>query len=459
LLFFCKLFFNSNQRRLNMSAKLALSLAAFGAAFLFFSCSSDDNGTAPPANPNSSSSVIGEGNCAGFDPNAQVEHYGKKKYQLCDERDGKRYAYVTIPPHIWMAENLNYDTADGTGSWCYNDDPKNCESYGRLYNAPTAASVCPPGWHFPDGELLNPGYGVGSIPAEAFIAQDNRWSFGDAPTDEFGFSMLPGGLRTPEGTYVLADSAGALWNRLREYRYSYLLFWPLDLDKTSLRPEKEPFANNAGVSVRCYTYLSPHALANRDTSDFPEIEMVPVEGNDSIPSFSIGKYEVTQGEWNKIMGINPSYFADCGNDCPVERVSFVGALDFIAKLNARSGKNYRLPTKEEWLLAAGSGFRYAGSDDYEDVAWVAENADSTTHPVGKKQPNQLGIYDMSGNVLEWIDAPKESKERNNYLALGGAWLDRATDASIWYPNPRQEIAVFGSEAARREFGFRVALSP
>ena len=131
----------------------------------------------------------------------------------------------------------------------------------------------------------------------------------------------------------------------------------------------------------------------------------------TLSSFYICKYEVTQALWKAVMGSNPSSFK--GDNLPVETVSWDDCQTFIRKLNAMTGKNFRLPTEAEWEFAArggnnSRGYKYAGSNNIETVAWYDDNSGSKTHVVGTKSPNELGIYDMSGNVLEWCQDWKGS---------------------------------------------------
>jgi formylglycine-generating enzyme required for sulfatase activity len=126
--------------------------------------------------------------------------------------------------------------------------------------------------------------------------------------------------------------------------------------------------------------------------------------NVCVADFYLGKYKVTQGQWQKIMENNPSRFDSCGDNCPVEQLRWADAQDFIKKLNAKTGKRYRLPTEAEWEYAARSGGKreqFSGSDSPDGVAWYDANSGGKTHPVGQKRPNGLGLYDMSGNIWEW----------------------------------------------------------
>ena len=125
-----------------------------------------------------------------------------------------------------------------------------------------------------------------------------------------------------------------------------------------------------------------------------------------LDSFEIGKYEVTQALWQAVMGENPSKFEGCA-ECPVEMVSWDDVQTFLAKLNALTGQQYRLPTEAEWEYAARGGrhsrdYEYAGSNDAGAVGWYGDNSGDKTHPVGRKRANELGLHDMSGNVEEWV---------------------------------------------------------
>lgn len=160
----------------------------------------------------------------------------------------------------------------------------------------------------------------------------------------------------------------------------------------------------------------------------------------TLNSFNIGKYEVTQALWKAVMGKNPSYFK--GDNLPVEQVSWNDIQDFLKKLNQLTGKNYRLPTEAEWEFAArggkqSAGYKYAGSNTLSSVAWHTDNSGSKTHPVGSKSPNELDIYDMSGNVWEWTssgwsDNYEKSRTSQSYVLRGGSWSNNNYNCRVAY---------------------------
>ncbi len=235
--------------------------------------------------------------------------------------------------------------------------------------------------------------------------------------------------------------------------------------------------------------------------DIPPIEMVRVaggtftmgctseQGNDcdkdespthsvTLSDYYIGKYEVTQGLWKTVMGSdnNPSEFK--GDSLPVERVSWNTILnEFIPKLNKLTGKTYRLPTEAEWEYAArggnkSGGYMYSGSNNIDDVAWygyyLEEGGTSgkTTNPIGTKLPNELGIYDMSGNVNEWVNDwygaysstaqtnPTGPSSGSYRVYRGGSWSNAAGRCRVSYRSNFSPISCFIN------LGFRlVLLSP
>ena len=153
-------------------------------------------------------------------------------------------------------------------------------------------------------------------------------------------------------------------------------------------------------------------------------------------AFAIGKTEVTQGQWKAIMGNNPSSYKTCGENCPVEKVSWDDAQIFIQRLNSKTGKQYRLPSESEWEYACqgGENHQYCGSDDLDSVAWYGAysnpkgTSSNSTHPVATKKPNGFGLYDMSGNVYEWVD---DSYHPN--------YLNSPIDGSVWPGNGKERV--------------------
>ncbi len=219
----------------------------------------------------------------------------------------------------------------------------------------------------------------------------------------------------------------------------------------------------------------------RDCQDCPEMIKIPAgsfemgsdKSDDEGPIHTvtiakpllIGKTEVTQGQWKSIMGVNPSRYSDCGDTCPVENVSWNDANEFIQKLNAKTGKQYRLPSEAEWEYACRAGMQneYCGGDNANSVAWYYATSGESTHPVATKQPNAWGLYDMSGNVWEWV----EDIYHPDYIGAptdGSAWqgdgVKRVLRGGSWF------LYAFGVRPTYRNFnlptfryydiGFRVA---
>ena len=183
----------------------------------------------------------------------------------------------------------------------------------------------------------------------------------------------------------------------------------------------------------------------------------------TLSSFSIGKYEVTQGQWQEVMGSNPSHFVQ-GDNYPVETVSWDDVQAFIAKLNQQSGKSYRLPTEAEWEYAARGGMT---SDHYgaiDAIAWYDGNSGNSTHPVGGKQANAHGLYDMLGNVWEWVAdwyGPYSSNSATNPTGPASG-TSRVYRGGSYRDDASQGVRVFfryygGPGTRNQDIGFRLAL--
>ncbi|MEL6672174.1 MAG: formylglycine-generating enzyme family protein [Bacteroidota bacterium] len=170
----------------------------------------------------------------------------------------------------------------------------------------------------------------------------------------------------------------------------------------------------------------------------------------SVASFHLGKFPVTQAVWEEVIGDNPAQFI--GADRPVEKVTWEDAQRFIATLNQRSSRTYRLPTEAEWEYSArggrfSEGYLYAGSDKLKEVGWYDENSGSQTHAVGQLFENEQGLFDMSGNVWEWVadhwhdtyvGAPADGSawvEEDSTLPRvlrGGSWFNSAAYCRVSY---------------------------
>ncbi len=236
------------------------------------------------------------------------------------------------------------------------------------------------------------------------------------------------------------------------------------------------------------THITINAQEQQDTTIFePTMDMVLVVGGTfsmgstdglknegpvhpvTLKSFYIDKYEVSQALWWNVMGDKPSYFNQC-SACPVENVSREQIEIFLTKLYQRFGKHYRLPTEAEWEYAAmggnrSKGYKYSGSDNLDEVAWYKSNSENKTRGVGQKKSNELGLYDMSGNVWEmcsdWYDAnyykksagvnPRNDKRAQHRVVRGGSW--RSPKGRCYSKARNRDI----KDHHKQNGGFRIAL--
>ena len=187
-----------------------------------------------------------------------------------------------------------------------------------------------------------------------------------------------------------------------------------------------------------------------------------------VNTFYMNKYVVTQRDWEAVVGTKPWFSKDCA-DCPVEAVSWYDAQVFINKLNQLTGIYYRLPTEAEWEYAAhggtkSRGYKFAGGNNAEMVAWYDLNSKEKSHPVGQKLPNELGLYDMSGNVWQWCSDWFDEKYYSNspvenpagprlevYRSCrGGSWWSSTKDCRIVNRDR------YPADARDDDVGFRIA---
>ena len=266
-------------------------------------------------------------------------------------------------------------------------------------------------------------------------------------------------------------------------------------EKEIRAPQREvPGSTVMLVPLRTVTLIPTHKMMFIPDTDF-ELECRKRDNEcssadnsvhevEQLRSFYMSQTEVTQGLWTKVMGSNPSYFSSCGDDCPVESVSWYEAIEFLNKLSAMEGleqcyedleneihfkgmdcKGYRLPTEAEWEYAArgGEDYIYAGGSKLSSVGWYLRNSGGKTHPVCKKKKNGYGLCDMSGNVFEWVwdwegDYPY-SKEVDLIgpehgparVGRGGSWGSFSLLARVsylYYDDPSYSFSNLGFRLAR-----------
>ena len=284
-----------------------------------------------------------------------------------------------------------------------------------------------------------------------WIEDQNTW---EAST-EFSASRLPDVDSVYASTLVmlLLDCSSVMDENFAEMQTAVNTF----IDRLQNIPEPVPEPDPGLITVNGVTFQMVAIEGGTFTMgvDTAMVEM-GYANNDELPPhevtllpYFIGQTEVTQELWEAVMGTNPSAFT--GDPMrPVEQVTWDDCQEFIARLNELTGKEFRLPTEAEWEFAArgglqNSGFLYAGSDFIDEVAWYYDNSyamgigsdDYGTHAVASKNPNELGLYDMSGNVYEWCSdwyKPYDSEDTydpsyslNRRVIRGGCWYDAPTD--------------------------------
>ena len=219
------------------------------------------------------------------------------------------------------------------------------------------------------------------------------------------------------------------------------------------------------VKVEAGTFMMGATSEMKDSYDDPDSDEKPVHQVTLTNDYYMGKYEVTQALWQAVMGSNPSNFK--GDNLPVEEVSWNDCQEFISKLNSLTGRKFRLPTEAEWEYAARGGkksrsYQYSGSSNISDVAWYDGNSVNKTHPVGTKQANELGIYDMTGNVWEWCSDwyssyssssqtnPTGSDSGSARVSRGGGWFNDASYCRLsvrFYYTPDFRLDILGLRLA------------
>ena len=216
---------------------------------------------------------------------------------------------------------------------------------------------------------------------------------------------------------------------------------------TVMVADNQSYTNSLGMVFKLIpsgTFMmgSPSGEASRYSDEGPPHEVTLTK------SFYLQSTEVTQGQWQAVMGSNPSFFVNCGATCPVEQASWNDVQKFIIAMNANGQVKYRLPTEAEWEYAARAGtatvYSFGESaSQLGDYAWFGDNASAKTHSVATKLANPWGLYDMHGNVFEWVSDwyndytptaksdPIGPASGNAHIFRGGSWLEDARGAS-WF---------------------------
>ena len=276
-------------------------------------------------------------------------------------------------------------------------------------------------------------------------------------------------MGSASGTYKLQDGRHSIFVTADGY-HDFSGYVEVDANANyftiDMRPEtkdEETFTVN-GISFTMKLVEGGTFQMGSNDSDADSDEK-PVH-NVTLSSYYIGETEVTQALWKAVMGSNPSFYK--GDNLPVEQVSWNDIQEFIRKLNQKTEKNFRLPTEAEWEYAArggktSKGYKYAGSNTIDNVAWYIDNSGSKTHAVKGKNPNELGFYDMTGNVLEWCSDwygsyssgsqtnPQGPSSGSSRVLRGGGWYNIARYCRV---SDRNSSAPVSSGI---DLGFRLCL--
>ena len=233
-------------------------------------------------------------------------------------------------------------------------------------------------------------------------------------------------------------------------------------------PRNRDLIFSVGEVSLCLKYVEGGTFtmgATDEQREYAEKEELPTH-TVTLHDYYIGETEVTQELWEEVMGYNPAN--TIGASLPIENVSWNDCIDFIRELNNRTGKTFRLPTEAEWEYAARGGkyshlYLYAGSNNAEEVGWIKSNCDERTHPVKTKNPNELGIYDMTGNVCEWCQDWMSNYSSTNLInpvgpqngtarvGRGGGWCNSSL-------RNRVTTRLAGKDTYRDyNLGFRIAM--
>lgn len=289
-----------------------------------------------------------------------------------------------------------------------------------------------------------------SVGAETISAELGSYN---ADTQQFSISLSS---KTPGIKLALNGSIPLPLAEAKTFKQQWMagLVRPEGKVKAGSEPAEVALVNDADNSHFTYfdgAFLTPkmkqeqeQERKRKERTYRPEMVKIP-----SFQPFLMAQTEVTQAQWHAVMGTNLSHFSGCDN-CPVESVSWNDVQDYLKQLNAKTSGGYRLPTEAEWEFACygGSKTEYCGGNDNDAVAWTSNNSNNI-HPVGQKQANDYGLYDMSGNVWEWCQDWSDSSQTGRVLR-GGSWGGFSLNARAAYRSS------YGPAGRNDNVGFRVS---